>query len=266
MEAVKRARVRFRHSNAVPHAHDFIKFGQCLVDLIGIDGSNELKSKDFPSGSSGHAERPTPEAPVFIQESREKYETNDTHSSITLTVSQTPTNFQDPSPAQPYISSRMMLGHACDCPCQNPFAVLDERKQFTGLGVVCMLLCKDTNTILLTRRPKHMRSFPRAWVMPGGGVDGNDKTLRHAAARELFEETGFSVDPQQGKPIGMWESVYPTSRSSNKAITGHYLVIFFLFELESHTSETKQEILRFEDQEVDAAIWLPVKDIERLLR
>ena len=74
--------------------------------------------------------------------------------------------------------------------------------------------------MLLTRRAAHMRTFPGVWVPPGGGVEAADAGLAHAALRELAEETGVAVRPEEeGGPeasiLGLWgsetESPFPST-------------------------------------------------------
>ena len=66
--------------------------------------------------------------------------------------------------------------------------------------------------MLLTRRAAHMRTFPGVWVPPGGGVEAADAGLAHAALRELAEETGVAVRPEDGEGgpapsiLGLWGS------------------------------------------------------------
>eukprot|EP00536_Pseudo-nitzschia_multiseries_P016861 jgi/Psemu1/292742/fgenesh1_pg.1269_\ len=55
-----------------------------------------------------------------------------------------------------------------------------------------------------------MRSFPGAFVFPGGNTDEGE-SLVEAVAREISEETGLAVDPDSWTLECLWESVYPTT-------------------------------------------------------
>ena len=53
--------------------------------------------------------------------------------------------------------------------------------------------------MLLTRRPRTMRTFPGAWVLPGGSVDPTDKSIAAAALRdELTSKAGLVKHFQEG--------------------------------------------------------------------
>ena len=66
-----------------------------------------------------------------------------------------------------------------------------------------ILLRGNPYEVLMIRRHAKASFVPNAWVFPGGAVDAADarattlETMRAAAARELFEETSISTDPEQ---------------------------------------------------------------------
>lgn len=51
--------------------------------------------------------------------------------------------------------------------------------------------------VYLSRRPMHFRYYPGAFVFPGGRVDDDDGDVRAAACREVMEEIGVEIDPEQ---------------------------------------------------------------------
>ena len=63
---------------------------------------------------------------------------------------------------------------------------MSERAIRIRVGV---LICRD-GEVLLVRHEKGSRSY---WLVPGGGVDAGE-TMVAAGARELLEETGYTVE------------------------------------------------------------------------
>ncbi|XP_058504881.1 nucleoside diphosphate-linked moiety X motif 17 isoform X2 [Solea solea] len=84
---------------------------------------------------------------------------------------------------------------------------LDVQQRGVDVGVA-ILLQTANQRVLLTRRAKELRIFPNVWVPPGGHMEP-DETLLAAGLRELQEETGLSLEPEEVCPkiLGLWEVV-----------------------------------------------------------
>ncbi|MGW1101350.1 NUDIX domain-containing protein [Streptomyces antibioticus] len=61
------------------------------------------------------------------------------------------------------------------------------------------------------------------WALPGGYVDPTDADSREAAARELDEETGLRLDPEQLHPVGRWDQ--PGRDPRGRFITDAYFAV-----------------------------------------
>jgi 8-oxo-dGTP pyrophosphatase MutT (NUDIX family) len=134
-----------------------------------------------------------------------------------------------------------------------------------------------------------MRSFPHAWVFPGGSVDATDDSLESAIAREIWEETGLKVDESSSSslpstkaveavPVGgdetstggcgwtiesIWESVFPTIPEQGVTIKRHHLVVYLSMKLSER--EMSQLSLKLCDEEVDGAVWLSPENVNSIL-
>ena len=59
--------------------------------------------------------------------------------------------------------------------------------------VASCVVCQDSEgRFLITRRKKDKKSWPKAWVFPGGNIEV-DEGLDQGALREIFRETGINV-------------------------------------------------------------------------
>lgn len=85
---------------------------------------------------------------------------------------------------------RPYMGDFLDTPeLQNSF----NRNALKEAAVLMLLdFSLDEPSMLFTRRPLTMMSFPGHWVFPGGKKDKTDESKIHTALRETFEEVGLS--------------------------------------------------------------------------
>ena len=145
-----------------------------------------------------------------------------------------------------------------------------SKKQYVNLAVVGMVFDATGENLLITRRPSYMRSFPNAYVFPGGSIDEGE-TLVEAVTREVYEETGLSIHDWTLESL--WESVYPTISEPGVPIQAHHLVCYFSGRLQVNSNETlfdsnndKQQLLKLCEEEVDGAVWLSRNDISSILK
>ncbi|OSS47523.1 hypothetical protein B5807_07516 [Epicoccum nigrum] len=67
--------------------------------------------------------------------------------------------------------------------------------QHGDIHMICTgaVVFNNASKLLLVQRAKEELAFANAWEIPGGAMDDTDKTILHAAARELKEETGLTA-------------------------------------------------------------------------
>ncbi len=112
-----------------------------------------------------------------------------------------------------------------------------------NLGVNVAVI--EDGRVLLTQREDF-----EVWCLPGGQVESGE-SLAQAAAREVREETGTTVDEQER----LGEVSYWYRRNGRRI---HKTVHFFLCRYVS--GDTADH-----DHEVDDARWIPMRDADRLL-
>ena len=149
---------------------------------------------------------------------------------------------------------------------KNNNSSLSLHKPFVSLAVVGMLLDSTRDYIFMTRRPCYMRSFPGAWVFPGGGVDPHE-SLSHAMSRELREETGLVVAADEQEHLtwnveSVWESVYPTQEQKGEDYTmlAHHIVVYLSAQL------NYEQEFNLCPEEVDAGAWLSRENVGEILK
>ncbi|KAK0636092.1 NUDIX hydrolase domain-like protein [Bombardia bombarda] len=111
-----------------------------------------------------------------------------------------------------------------------PEWLTQHQSPLDGLAVGAVVF-DPQGRILLVQRAAH-DSMPNKWEIPGGGADDTDLTVLHAAARELWEESGLVarrfthiVTEGPGSELG---HVFP-----NRNCTKHFCRFVFATEVES---------------------------------
>eukprot|EP00092_Neocalanus_flemingeri_P041811 GFUD01045540.1.p1 GENE.GFUD01045540.1~~GFUD01045540.1.p1 ORF type:complete len:290 (-),score=50.99 GFUD01045540.1:120-989(-) len=155
---------------------------------------------------------------------------------------------------------KALLTHPPFCPihCMSEYQAtnlpLDISERGVDVGVVVILETSDRN-ILLTRRAKHMRTFPGIWVPPGGHIEAEEQLLE-AGLRELHEETGLNIKKslKSSRILCLWESVYPYTLSMGQP-KRHHIVVYMTVQVEEDKSSL-QQCIDLDQGEVDASMWL----------
>lgn len=119
------------------------------------------------------------------------------------------------------------------------FDVLDENGEKTGLvklrsdvhhdgdwhAAVNILVVNDKNEILQQRRAPNKDSFPNMWDLSCGGHVVTGEDYLDAAIRELKEELGINVQPEDLRLIGAFKSsVQPAPNFINNTFEIVYLL------------------------------------------
>ena len=133
--------------------------------------------------------------------------------------------------------------------------------------VACVAIVVDAaGSVLLTRRPRVMRSFPLAWVLPGGCVEEGEG-LKQAVEREVFEECGLSVTIAGENPIACWESAFPLAIHELEAAGGILKGHCFMVGFEAKVSEVQPilDLSQQDFQEVDHACWVPKEYLKSIV-
>jgi len=107
----------------------------------------------------------------------------------------------------------------------------------THIGNVVLIVgkpagCRTTQLLMGKKRPKKKDDQNRkrkkigsnCWVPPGGGTESYDKSQKHAAQREILQETGLSFPLKSFKKVGVLRG-FISSQTEPLWIVHLYLVV-----------------------------------------
>lgn len=96
----------------------------------------------------------------------------------------------------------MFANTADRCSTSLPVTERTERTERSERPSARVVLIDEHGSVLLFRVEDAHQAGPPVWTTPGGGIESGE-SVTQAALRELTEETGLSVPPQQlGEPVG----------------------------------------------------------------
>jgi len=139
--------------------------------------------------------------------------------------------------------------------------VLKDSTSRTNVRTAVSLIVQDgEGRYLLTKRQSHMRTFPDAWVLPGGSADKGE-TWMNTGVRELREETGLQVDSSLLRPFICWDSQYPDVADQQKPeLKSQHFLIYCRVQIPEMTPS-----LTLQPEEVSQAVWLSPSDLQKVL-
>uniref|UniRef100_A0A0G4F760 Nudix hydrolase domain-containing protein n=1 Tax=Chromera velia CCMP2878 TaxID=1169474 RepID=A0A0G4F760_9ALVE len=175
--------------------------------------------------------------------------------------------------AQVAFAGHLPFGNYFNCPIQRVHedSVLREKlmretdpkdlkRQKVMLAVSVLIESADGQSALVTRRSKHMRTFPHVWVLPGGSFEEDvDADVVQTAIRECQEEVGVTLQPSDLQPFALWESAFPVQVEVGLPVR-HHLVVFFRARLPRQAGDAEPR-LALQAEEVDAAAWVDTEDL-----
>ncbi|XP_071453230.1 nucleoside diphosphate-linked moiety X motif 17-like [Hetaerina americana] len=164
----------------------------------------------------------------------------------------------------------VVLQHSVECPFANlteedsKLIQQDVTERGVAVGVAVVLESSD-NRILMTRRASHLRTYPNAWVPPGGHIELNESFIK-AGLRELEEETGVHLDGSLAtfRVLCLWEAVYPVLLGLGLPKRHH--VVVYLHVLVNKPWQDIHEDIKLDPEEVQACTWLTADIVALLLR
>lgn len=107
------------------------------------------------------------------------------------------------------------------------FMELGETEAFSAGWVVSAVVLDDTERVLLA-----YHSGDGSWLVPGGSVQSGE-SLREAVVREVREETGVSVTPDQ--PYAIVENIVQHNEDSRS-------FLFVMFSAQAESTEVGSEL------------------------
>lgn len=135
----------------------------------------------------------------------------------------------------------------------NTINMINVQKPRLSLGAGVVVYNTKTNKILLVKDKYH-----NYWGFPKGGIDRTDKSAKHAAVRELYEETGINIRVSQLNP-----NFY--AKTFVEDIKNGYLRHRIIHFYEYRISSSKNPKVKLQESELSKYTWASPQEAHQLL-
>ncbi|MDO4898184.1 MAG: NUDIX domain-containing protein [Rothia sp. (in: high G+C Gram-positive bacteria)] len=110
----------------------------------------------------------------------------------------------------------------------------------------------DNEHILLSRWVPHIPGMQPGWTLPGGGMEPGEQP-GESAVREVFEETGYTVELDE--LLGVNTAYYPPAEGSELP----FCALRIIFRARTVGGELTHEI----GGSTDRAAWIPLSELDQ---
>lgn len=114
------------------------------------------------------------------------------------------------------------------------------------------------NKILFLRKSQNSKN-PGAFEFPGGKIDDTDDALS-TVAKELYEETGISIEPSDAKSLGITKQYNFRSNDSqqlnHRSVEYFYVLLSKSFDIRLNNTEDKH----------DQFLWIEISEVQNFFK
>ena len=121
--------------------------------------------------------------------------------------------------------------------------------------IAAYALLQRGNEVLLTRMSSRTR-IPGRWTLPGGGI-GHGEDPREALVREVYEETGLTVEP--GHLADVHSTHFTGARADGLVEDYHGIHLIFRSTIVPESVGVEPRVTEV-DGSTDLAAWVPVDE------
>jgi 8-oxo-dGTP pyrophosphatase MutT (NUDIX family) len=121
--------------------------------------------------------------------------------------------------------------------------------------IAAYALLQRGNEVLLTRMSSRTR-IPGRWTLPGGGIDHGEDP-REALVREVYEETGLTVEP--GHLADVHSTHFTGARADGLVEDYHGIHLIFRSTIVPESVGVEPRVTEV-DGSTDLAAWVPVEE------